>query len=116
MANYVKFLRGTPNAYANCEKNIDTLYFVSEKDSNECKLYLGEQLIAGGSTTGGESSGAKTLAELEDVLLNTLQTNSFLVYKDGKWVNKHLDELVMIGATKGSDGIGGLVPGPAAGE
>lgn len=98
MANYVKFLRGTPNAYANCEKNIDTLYFISEKDSKECKLYLGEQLIAGGSTSGGEGSGITTLAELKDVLLSNLKADSFLVYKDGKWVNKYLEDLVMIGA------------------
>jgi hypothetical protein len=96
---YVKFFRGTPTAFENLlTKNEDTLYFISEKDSKECKLYLGEQLIAGGSTSGGEGSGITTLAELKDVLLSNLKADSFLVYKDGKWVNKYLEDLVMIGA------------------
>lgn len=91
MANYVKFLRGTPAAYNSLEtKQADTLYFISEKDSLDCKLYLGEKLIAGGSVS-GDGSGVSTLAELQDVLLTSLQADSFLVYKDGKWVNKHLD-------------------------
>jgi hypothetical protein len=50
LANYVKFLRGTPAAYANlAEKNKDTLYFIYEEDESNGLLYLGSKLIAGSS-------------------------------------------------------------------
>lgn len=53
--NYVKFLRGTPNAYEQLTpKDNDTLYFVSETNADRGVLYLGEKLISGslsGSTT-----------------------------------------------------------------
>lgn len=61
MANYVKFFRGTPKAYANTVKNSDTLYFVSESDSNIGSLYLGSKLISG---------EINSLTELEDILLS----------------------------------------------
>lgn len=46
-ANYVKFLRGTPEAFEKLKtKDIDTLYFIAEKDSLYGKLYLGNILIS----------------------------------------------------------------------
>ena len=46
--NYVKFIRGTPTAFAKIsQKNNDTLYFISETNSKKGSLYLGEKLISG---------------------------------------------------------------------
>lgn len=51
MANYVKFLRGTPAAYANLpNKDNDTLYFIYEEDEASSLLYLGSKLITGSDT------------------------------------------------------------------
>ena len=48
LGNYVKFLRGTPVAFNNLtKKDIDTLYFIAEKDSSVGKLYLGNICISG---------------------------------------------------------------------
>lgn len=49
MAKYVKFLRGTPEAYARLpHKDSDTLYFIYEEDESTGILYLGSKVIAGG--------------------------------------------------------------------
>ena len=49
--NYVKFMRGTPEAYENLAvKANDTLYFVLNTGDAVGKLYLGETLIAGGAS------------------------------------------------------------------
>ena len=65
IANYVKFLRGTPTAYNNLAvKDVDTLYFISEKNSTTGKLYLGSVLIAGSLN---ESNLVDYLSELQDV-------------------------------------------------
>jgi hypothetical protein len=84
LANYVKFIRGTPKAYemllASPQKpDIDTLYFIYEDDAANAKLYLGEKLIAGGdSSTPVEKL---SLNDLSDVTLSaTLQNKSILVY------------------------------------
>ena len=45
--NYVKFIRGTPTAFAKLtQKDNDTLYFISETNSKKGSLYLGEKLIS----------------------------------------------------------------------
>lgn len=112
MANYVKFFRGTPKAYANTVKNSDTLYFVSESDSNVGSLYLGSKLISG---------EINSLTELEDILLSEqLSDGSILVYDESQssWVNKTIVEAVglMTPATAETAGGYGLVPAPGAGE
>ena len=87
MPNYVKFQRGSEQAYNNLAvKNQDTLYFVYDgQDSTKAKLYLGERLLSGV----GEGTGVTTLSELEDVLISgTPGAGSFLVYSNGAWVNK----------------------------
>lgn len=87
MANYVKFQRGSEQAYNNLAvKNQDTLYFVyNGSDSATAKLYLGNKLLSGI----GEGTGVTSLSALEDVLITgTPPAGSFLVYTDGKWVNK----------------------------
>jgi len=112
MANYVKFFRGTPKAYANTIKNSDTLYFVSESDSNVGSLYLGSKLISG---------EINSLTELEDILLSEqLSDGSILVYDESQssWVNKTIVEAVglMTPATAEAAGGYGLVPAPGKGE
>jgi hypothetical protein len=103
LANYVKFLRGTPTLYNNLAiKDPDTLYFVAETDSSTGLLYLGSKLITTGSTSSGDNS-VINLSDLEDVLINTdLADSHFLVYDSTAkaWVNKDLEELIFIGATE----------------
>ena len=115
MANYVKFLRGTPAAYERLRKNngtnSDTLYFIYEEDEQSGVLYLGSKLIA--NATGGNTTidGAKFLSELKDVLISeNLVPDSFLVYdKDASaWVNKHIEDLIFVGATAKSSGLAGI--------
>lgn len=112
MANYVKFFRGTPKAYENAVKNSDTLYFISESDSNVGSLYLGSKLISG---------KINTLSELEDILISeNLSDGSILVYDEAQstWVNKTITEAigVMTPATVTTAGGIGLVPAPGIGQ
>lgn len=114
MANYVKFMRGTPEAYKRLiHKNEDTLYFISEKDAADGVLYLGSKLISGE----GDSINELSISALKDVLIeNNLSDQSFLVYDESKklWVNKNLDDLIFVGSTGLSSGLPGLVPPPPA--
>lgn len=44
MANYVKFMRGTPKAFSQLtSKDMNTLYFIAEKDATSGRLYLGDK-------------------------------------------------------------------------
>lgn len=104
MPNYVKFQRGSEQAYANLAvKNQDTLYFVYDgQDSTKAKLYLGERLLSGV----GVGTGVTTLAELEEVLiLGTPSAGSFLVYKEGKWVNQSVSAVAAMIAAESSLGL-----------
>lgn len=115
--NYVKFLRGTPNAYNQLSpKDDDTLYFVCEKDADHGVLYLGEKLIS------GSLSGSSTLQDLTDVVIGAgIEAGSLLYYNGDKWTNKSLSEIFeiivgeMVGATATKSGKSGLVPVPSAG-
>ena len=118
MANYVKFLRGTPAAYErllnNNGVNSDTLYFIYEEDESTGVLYLGSKLIAG-STGGDVVNGATLLSQLRDVMISeNLIPDSFLVYDEeaAAWVNKHIEDLIFVGATNNSSGLAGMVPAP----
>ena len=53
LANYVKFRRGTLEAFKNLGNRIeqDTLYFIYEEDESTAELYLGSKLISGGDGT-----------------------------------------------------------------
>lgn len=119
--NYVRFLRGTPTAYANLSiKDSDTLYFISEKDANSGVLYLGDKLISGA----GNITVFSSIAQLTDVIINEVSDGDFLVYdgESNKWVNKDPSEIagliveVMKGATANDIGKSGLVPTPQAGD
>lgn len=87
MPNYVKFQRGSEQAYNNLAvKNQDTLYFVYDgQNPTAGKLYLGERLLSGI----GEGTSVKTINDLEDVIITgTPGAGSFLVYSEGAWSNK----------------------------
>ena len=119
MAKYVKFLRGSPEAFAKLKhKDSDTLYFIYEEDEATGELYLGSKLIAG-TDCEGDHSGINTLSDLKDVLLSqNLNHNSVLVYDTNAvaWVNKPLEDLIFVGATQQSAGVVGLVPAPDRGQ
>lgn len=116
MAQYVKFMRGNPEAFERlAQKDTETLYFIYAQGAAEGKLYLGDRLIAGGDI------GSTSIDALKDVLISEgLTDNSILVYdaKDNQWKNKPLNEVltVFIGPSAESAGVAGLVPAPPAGQ
>lgn len=115
--NFVKFLRGTHTAYNNlAEKDINTLYFISEPGATVGDLYLGNQLISGGSG----STGPVSLNQLTDIAFTTCKDKQVLLYNatTGKWENGFVSDIVdiMVGATATQAGAKGLVPAPAAGQ
>lgn len=82
--NYVKFLRGTPEAWELIKNNAsaDTLYFISAQGATKGQLYLGAKLISSGETA------ITSLSDLSDILIeNNISNNSFLVYDatNHKW-------------------------------
>ena len=111
--NYVKFVRGTPNAFNNLtEKNNDTLYFISNPGEDKGSLYLGSKLI---------SKNMANLSDLDDIAINELLADGQILTYDGqssKWVNKAITDAigVMIGATATQQGSNGLVPAPGIGQ
>lgn len=125
--NYVRFLRGTPTAYQNLRiKDPDTLYFISESGAASGLLYLGDKLISGGGTGGGDITVFSTLSSLNDTVIKAAQTGDFLVYEEvngeGVWVNKKAADVSKLilgqltGATETTDGTSGVVPAPKAGD
>lgn len=113
MANYVKFLRGTPQAYANLAAkgyDDDTLYFISEKDDKDGSLYLGSKLIAGGECE------KLSLSDLSGVAIENLANKQILYYDATAeaWINADYKDLIhdFVGATEESSGVSGLVPAP----
>ena len=116
MAQYVKFMRGNPEAFERLSvKDTETLYFIYAAGASEGKLYLGDKLIAGGDI------GSTSIDALKDVLISEgLTDNSILVYDSTKsqWVNKSLSDIltVFVGPTASSAGVPGLVPAPPAGQ
>ena len=91
--NYVKFQRGSQNAYNRLLSlnRIDdnTLYFIYS--DNGGKLYLGDCLI------GGAGTGPTNLSDLTDVIIEKVQTDSFLIQnQEGKWVNISLNEVITL--------------------
>lgn len=118
---YVKFLRGTPEAWDSISlKNEDTLYFIAEQGATRGSLYLGNKLISGGGT-----NNVVSLQDLEDVLIGAnIPSNAVLIYdsENDIWepvaLETALAEIIgpMTGATAEDDGLAGLVPQPLAGE
>ena len=110
-ANYVRFYRGSPEAYANVIKNNDTLYFVYSSDSDKGSLYLGDRLISG---------NVSNITDLEDLIITELQDKQILQYDiaQSAWVNKSIREAIgiMTGAKENAQGSIGLVPAPGIGQ
>lgn len=96
MLNYVRFQRGTTDAYQALKNagtlDNNTLYFVyDEGNENTGALYMGTRFISGGNSI----AGAMNLNDLADVIVEGAGTNSFLVKdSDGKWVAKSLADVV----------------------
>ena len=110
--NYVKFIRGTPTAFARLsQKDNDTLYFISEVSSKKGSLYLGEKLI---------SESIANLEDLSNILLENVQDKNLLSYdaNSEKWINKPIIDAIglMTGATTEAQGAAGLVPAPGIGQ
>ena len=125
LGGYVKFLRGTPAAWEAIEtKDFDTLYFISEPNATRGQLYLGNKLISGGGSGGGDISNI-SIGDLADVLLgNNIPNDAVLIYDEqySSWVPVSLETAIasvvgpMVGATAEDDGLSGLVPQPMAGQ
>lgn len=116
-------MRGTPTAYQalleSSEKpNNDTLYFISEPDSNDVTLYLGSKLISGGD--GENNSYINKLEYLTDVLLSTVKDKDLLIYDKQlkKWVNSSFENAIAIfsGSGENKGGAAGLVPSSPFGK
>ena len=111
--NYVKFIRGTPTAFAKIsQKNNDTLYFISETNSKKGSLYLGEKLISG---------NIESLEDLSNISIDEfLQDKNLLSYdaNSKQWINKPIIDAIglMIGASNNAQGKSGLVPAPGIGQ
>ncbi len=116
LENYVKFLRGTPQAYQKLtEKNKDTLYFISENNASTGILYLGDVMIAGGELNAQDLK----LNDLQDILISEgLAKGDILSFNGAHWVNSSLSDVlaVMQGASETQAGVAGLVPAPQANQ
>lgn len=92
MANYVRFQRGSQDAYNNLKSagrlNDYTLYFIYDPDNKTIgSLYMGSRLISGGDATVISSA----LKDLTDVVINNNGENYFLVRNaKNEWVSTSL--------------------------
>lgn len=138
--HYVKFLRGLESNWERLKQtpnkiDDDTLYFIYENPQNatEGKLYLGQKLISGSSS----SSGNISLNDIDGIYIDdqTLANKQLLIYNEttDDWENASLSTIIndvssdivniinsnvttMTGATAAADGQSGLVPTPHAGD
>lgn len=98
MANYVKFQRGSQDAYNALfeadQLDKDTLYFIYGSDeSSTGSLYMGKKLISGGDTV----ITSNNLDDLMDVIVANAPADSFLVKdNNGNWIAKTLEEVVAL--------------------
>lgn len=118
MASYVKFMRGTPEAFAALtHKDEDTLYFIAAKDSTEGSMYLGAKQILS-----GDELATSSIDQLQDVVINkaNLIDKQVLMYDEteNKWINSTLEDVIglYVGATATSAGVPGLVPSAPLGQ
>lgn len=101
MANYVKFMRGTPKAFEMLRiKDNDTLYFISEADADHGKLYLGAKEII--CDNGNSAEAVSYLKDLLDVDLpedvSELKDGQVLTYdaNTSKWVARDVGETASV--------------------
>ena len=96
--NYVKFQRGSQEAYDALKSagklDENTLYFIYNSDNSRVgALYMGNRIISGGDITIASAS----LDDLADVIVTGAGTNSFLVKGDnGNWIAKSLEDVVAL--------------------
>lgn len=93
LANYVKFLRGTPEAFKNLKtKDDDTFYFIKAAEATIGRLYLGNVLIASDVSEDGTSIEGK-LENLTDVdFSGGIQEKQVLGYNGTKWIPMTLED------------------------
>ena len=96
MANYVKFQRGSQDAYNTLKEagklDNNTLYFIYD-DANKSvgALYMGTRIISGGDIT----IASANLDDLADVITNGAGTDSFLVKgENDNWIARSLEDVV----------------------
>lgn len=122
---YVKFIKGSLSAFNKLsEKDNSTLYFITDNETGNLSLYLGNTLISSGNTDPEELS----LQDLLDVTLSEeLKSGNILTFNGTNWENTSLEVLKswldipempgeMEGATESSNGLSGLVPAPASAD
>lgn len=95
--NYVKFQRGSKEAYDALKTagklDENTLYFIyPEADSTIGALFMGSRVISGGDII----TTAASLSELSDVMVAGAGTNSFLVKEGDKWVAKTVEDVASL--------------------
>ena len=78
MNNYVKFMRGTPEAYVSLKvKDNNTLYFISETDALTGKLYLGaKEIICDNNVNLKIDDGYEKVEIQSNIKLNSIDTVS----------------------------------------
>lgn len=83
MANYVKFRRGTPEAFKALGNKIeqDTLYFIYDENKSTADLYLGSKLISSGENDLGTIANLH-LGDLVDTSIENPMASDVLVYNE----------------------------------
>jgi hypothetical protein len=122
---YVKFIKGSLSAFNKLsDKDNSTLYFITDNETGNLSLYLGNTLISSGNIDPEELS----LQDLLDVTLSEeLKSGNILTFNGTNWENTSLEVLKswldipempgeMEGATESSDGLSGLVPVPTSAD
>lgn len=90
--NYVKFRRGLIDDFNKLQvKESDTLYFVYDEDEAHAELWLGSKKITG---EGGNNTSDQSLSNLKDVIITEIQNDNLLIYEDGEWVNKSIEDVI----------------------
>lgn len=98
MVNYVKFQRGSQEAYdalkAAGTLDNNTLYFIYNEANNAVgALYMGSRIISGGDIT----IASAALDDLADVIVTGAETDSFLVKDDkGHWIARTLEDVIAL--------------------
>lgn len=96
--NYVKFQRGSQEAYDALKEagklDENTLYFIYSADNSSVgALYMGNRIISGGDIT----IASANLDDLADVIVKGAGTNSFLVKgENNNWIAKSLEDVVSL--------------------